>query len=256
MKQYTYYDPTTCGLNFKGLLDDLNKVPEGSLVLLHACAHNPTGVDPKPEQWAELSDLFKKRKLFPFFDMAYQGFASGNLENDASAVRKFVNDGHSIALCQSFAKNMGLYGERVGAFSLVCGDKGEADRCLSQLKILIRPMYSNPPVHGARIAAEILGNPELYKVWLGELDKMSGRLITMRAELKKALAQAGSKKNWNHLTDQIGMFCYTGLNKQQVDEMIKKYSIYLTADGRISVCGLSNKNVAYVAKAIHSVTSK
>jgi aspartate aminotransferase len=256
VKQYRYYDAKTCGLDFKGLLDDLSKVPEKSCILLHACAHNPTGVDPKLEQWKELSALFKKRNLFPFFDMAYQGFASGDLDADAAAVRLFVNDGHSIALCQSFAKNMGLYGERVGAFSLVCANKEEADRTMSQLKILIRPMYSNPPVHGARIAAEILSKAELRAEWLRELKKMSGRLIAMRSELKKALHSAGSKRNWNHLTDQIGMFCYTGLNQQQVQQLIKEHSIYLTNDGRISITGLTSKNVPYVAKAIHAVTSK
>lgn len=144
VKAYRYYDPSTCGFDFKGALEDLSKIPERSIVLLHACAHNPTGVDPRPEQWAEMSAVIKKRNLFPFFDMAYQGFASGDVAKDALAVRAFLKDGHQIALAQSYAKNMGLYGERAGAFSLICADKEEAARTMSQIKILIRPMYSNP----------------------------------------------------------------------------------------------------------------
>lgn len=140
-------------------------MPPKSIILLHACAHNPTGVDPSPDQWAELSDVIKKQNIFPFFDMAYQGFASGDINKDAHAVRLFVNDGHHIALAQSYAKNMGLYGERVGAFSLVTGDKDEAARTMSQLKILIRPMYSNPPINGARIVTQILSDDKLRAQW-------------------------------------------------------------------------------------------
>lgn len=145
--------------------EDIEKMPAGSIILLHACAHNPTGVDPSSEQWNELSHIIKKGEHFAFFDMAYQGFASGMPEKDAYAVRKFVQDGHSIALAQSFAKNMGLYGERVGALSFVCGDAAERARVESQLKIVIRPMYSNPPITGARIASQVLNDPELHADW-------------------------------------------------------------------------------------------
>lgn len=183
---------------------------------MHACAHNPTGVDPKKEQWAELSQLIKKRNLYPFFDMAYQGFASGSVDQDAFAVRLFAKDGHEFCLAQSYAKNMGLYGERVGAFSLICADKDEADRCMSQLKILIRPMYSNPPIHGAHIVREILGNQKLRAQWLQEVKGMADRIINVRTALKSNLEKEGSSRPWNHITDQIGMFCFTGLNQQQV----------------------------------------
>lgn len=184
--------------------------------MLHACAHNPTGVDPRPEQWAELSKLVKKRNLYPFFDMAYQGFASGNVDKDAFAVRLFAKDGHQFCLAQSYAKNMGLYGERVGAFSLVCADKDEADRCMSQIKILIRPMYSNPPIHGAHIVREILGSTDLRGKWLQEVKGMADRIINVRTALKTNLEKEGSSKPWNHITDQIGMFCFTGLTPPQV----------------------------------------
>jgi len=162
--------------------------------LLHACAHNPTGVDPTPEQWQELSALIKKKNLYPFFDMAYQGFASGSVDTDAFAVRLFIKEGHQIALAQSFAKNMGLYGERAGAFSLITSGKEEADRTMSQLKILIRPMYSNPPIHGARLVATILSSPELKKEWLGDVKEMADRIISVRTTLRNNLVSVGACK--------------------------------------------------------------
>lgn len=254
VKTYRYYDPKTCGLDFAGMVEDLSSAPPESVILLHACAHNPTGVDPKPEQWKELSSLFTKKNLFPFFDMAYQGFASGNVDRDASAVRTFLSDGHKIALAQSFAKNMGLYGERVGLFSLTTLDTDEAARILSQLKIIARGMYSNPPIHGARIVAEILSNSQLKDQWLGEVKSMADRIISIRHQLKELLAKEGSIKNWEHITDQIGMFCYTGLNKDMVKTITEEHSIYLTNDGRISMAGVTTKNVGYLAKAMHQVT--
>ncbi|KAL5022782.1 hypothetical protein ScPMuIL_001937 [Solemya velum] len=251
---YTYYDPKTCGFNFKGALDDISKIPEGSVILLHACAHNPTGVDPKPEQWKELSQLIKKRKLFPFFDMAYQGFASGDITKDAFALRQFISDGHEVALAQSFAKNMGLYGERAGAFTLVCSSQEEASRTMSQIKILIRPMYSNPPIHGARLVSKVLNTPELRAEWLTEVKGMADRIITMRQRLVDGLKREGSTHDWQHINDQIGMFCFTGLKKDQVEKLIKDFSIYLTKDGRISVAGIASSNVDYLAHAMHQVS--
>lgn len=180
--------------------------PENAVILLHACAHNPTGVDPTKAQWEQLSDLFQEKKLFPFFDMAYQGFASGDIAADAFAPRHFVARGHQIALCQSFAKNMGLYGERVGAFSLVTADAAERARVDSQLKIVIRPMYSNPPLHGARIASKILGTPELYSQWEGEVKGMAERIISMRDQLYDTLVGLKTPGEWGHIKKQIGMF--------------------------------------------------
>lgn len=176
--------------------------------MLHACAHNPTGVDPTPEQWKEISDILLEKKHFPFFDMAYQGFASGNTSRDAFAVRYFVEQGHQIALSQSFAKNMGLYGERVGAFSLVTADPEEKARVDSQLKIVIRPMYSNPPVHGARVANAILSSPELYSQWEGEVKGMADRIISMRDKLYDSLVSLNTPGEWGHIKSQIGMFRY------------------------------------------------
>lgn len=254
VKSYRYYDPKTCGLDFAAATEDLNKLPEGSIVLLHACAHNPTGVDPKPEQWKELSAIFKAKKLFPFFDMAYQGFASGSIDKDAFAVRLFLEDGHAIALAQSFAKNMGLYGERAGAFTVVCGTQEEAKRVMSQIKIIIRPMYSNPPLHGARLVHTILSRPELKKIWLNDVKKMADRIILMRTKLADNLKTEGSSRNWQHITDQIGMFCFTGLKTDQVERLTKEFSIYLTKDGRISMAGVTSGNVGHLAHAMHQVT--
>lgn len=251
---YRYYDPKTCGFDFNGACEDIKNIPEKSVILLHACAHNPTGVDPKPEQWKELSQLIKSKNLYAFFDMAYQGFASGDVDADAFAVRQFLQDGHLICLAQSYAKNMGLYGERAGAFTVVCQDKEEADRVMSQVKILIRPLYSNPPVHGSRIVTEILSNPELKQIWLGDVKLMADRIILMRKKLQEGLAKEGSVKNWNHITDQIGMFCFTGMTPPQVEKLTKDFSVYLTKDGRISMAGISSNNVDYLAHAMHTVT--
>jgi len=254
IEKYRYYNKDTIGLDFDGMVEDIKAAPEGSIILLHACAHNPTGVDPTQEQWRQISDAVKAGKHFPFFDMAYQGFASGDTDRDAFAVRHFVSEGHNIALCQSFAKNMGLYGERVGAFSLVCDSAEEKARVDSQIKILVRPMYSNPPVHGARIASTILNDPALNKQWLGEVKGMADRIITMRALLKKHLEELGSKHDWSHITAQIGMFAYTGLKPEQMDKLAKEHSVYATKDGRISVAGITTGNVKRLAESIYKVT--
>ncbi|VUZ56384.1 unnamed protein product [Hymenolepis diminuta] len=253
---YRYYDSNTCGLDEAGWLADIGKIPEGSIILLHACAHNPTGVDPTQEQWKKAGQIIKERGLIPFFDMAYQGFASGDPDRDAWALRYFAHElrPKTLLLAQSFAKNMGLYGERCGAFTLICDSKEEAARCLSQIKIIIRPLVSNPPLYGARIANEILNDPQLKEKWMEDVKTMANRIISMRKALKEELAKVGSTRNWDHITNQIGMFCFTGLNPEQVEKMTKNFSIYLTKDGRISVAGVTTKNVGYLAKAMHEVT--
>jgi len=254
VKHYRYYDPKTCGFDFEGAMEDLKALAPGSLVLLHACAHNPTGVDPSADQWNALSEVIKAKGGLAFFDMAYQGFASGDVDKDAHAVRRFLDDGHNIVLSQSFAKNMGLYGERAGAFSVVCQDKDEAARVMSQLKILIRPMYSNPPVNGARIVTEILNDQQLRSEWLSDVKLMADRIISVRSSLQADLAACGSVKNWAHITDQIGMFCFTGMTQDQVARLAAEFSVYLTKDGRISMAGVTSKNVGYLANAMHQVT--
>jgi len=253
---YAYYDPKTCGLNYEGMIRDIKAAPEGSIILLHACAHNPTGVDPNKNQWAGLSDVIKERKHFVLFDSAYQGFASGDADRDAYPIRHFVKQGHLVGVCQSFAKNFGLYGERIGAFSLMADNVNEAQAIESQLKILIRPMYSNPPIYGARIVSTILADSELTTLWKKEVKLMADRIISMRTKLVQGLAENGSKRQWTHITDQIGMFCYTGITPEQVDRLAEEHHIYMTRNGRISMAGVSSKNVTYLAKAMAAVTEK
>lgn len=253
-KAYRYYDPKTRGLDFKGLMEDVESAPGGSFFVLHACAHNPTGVDPTPEQWKEISAAFKRKNHFALFDMAYQGFASGDTERDARAIRIFMEDGHQVACAQSFAKNMGLYGQRIGCLSVVCQDDKEAVSVKSQLQLVARPMYSNPPVHGALLVSTILGDADLKAQWHTEVKMMADRIISMRESLRNSLESAGSKQSWEHITDQIGMFCYSGLSPEQVDRLTRDFHIYLTRNGRISMAGITSKNVDYLAHAIHDVT--
>ncbi|KAF3481307.1 aspartate aminotransferase [Arthroderma uncinatum] len=254
VEKYRYYNKETIGLDFEGLIADMKAAPEKSVFLLHACAHNPTGIDPTQTQWREIAEVMKSKGHFAFFDMAYQGFASGDINKDAYALRYFVEQGMSLLLCQSFAKNMGLYGERVGAFSVACESVEEKKRVDSQIKILVRPLYSNPPVHGARIASTIMNDPELNKQWLGELKSMADRIIEMRALLKDNLEKLGSKHDWSHITSQIGMFAYTGLKPEQMEKLAKEHSVYATKDGRISVAGITSANVKRLAESIYKVT--
>ncbi|KAG2591822.1 hypothetical protein PVAP13_5NG507000 [Panicum virgatum] len=190
-RTYRYYDPATRGLDFNGLVEDLSSAPLGSIVLLHACAHNPTGVDPTVDQWEKIRQLMRSKSLLPFFDSAYQGFASGSLDKDAQPVRMFVADGGELLMAQSYAKNMGLYGERVGALSIVCGSADVAVRVESQLKLVIRPMYSSPPLHGPSVVATILRDSEMFNEWTVELKAMADRIISMRQQLFDALKSRG-----------------------------------------------------------------
>lgn len=254
VSSYDYYDPATKSLAFDACVKSLSEAPEGSVVLLHACAHNPTGVDPTEEQWAEISQVLKARRHLPLFDMAYQGFTSGDPDIDAASVRRFVADGHRIMLAQSFSKNFGLYGHRVGCLSIMTDSEEETAAIDSQLKIIARPMYSNPPISGVRIVDEILGDADLEASWRQEMDGMAKRIISVRHQLKDALINLGSTHNWDHVTNQNGMFCFSGLSKEQVAQLREKYSIYLTANGRISMAGVTSKNYEYLANGIYDVT--
>lgn len=254
VKRYKYLNRASNTLDYEGFLADINAAPDGSVFLLHACAHNPTGVDPSKEQWDGISKAILAKGHHVLMDCAYQGFASGDAEADAFAIRKFLADGHSMLLAQSFAKNFGLYGERVGTLSVVCPDAETAGRVMSQLKLIIRPMYSSPPIHGALIVNEVLGDDALRAQYYTECAGMATRIGEMRTRLRTELEAAGSKHDWSHVTNQIGMFAFTGMTKEMCDEITDKHAIYLTKDGRISIAGLNSGNIATVAKAIHSVT--
>ncbi|KAI3891428.1 hypothetical protein MKX03_020710 [Papaver bracteatum] len=249
--EYRYYDPKTVGLDFDGMIADIKAAPEGTFVLLHGCAHNPTGIDPTPEQWEKIADVIQEKNHIPFFDVAYQGFASGSLDQDASSVRLFAARGMEVFVAQSYSKNLGLYAERVGAINVICSSSDVATRVKSQLKRIARPMYSNPPVHGARIVANVVGDPTLFNEWKVEMEAMAGRIKGVRQKLYDSLsAKDKSGKDWSFILKQIGMFSFTGLNKAQSDNMTDKWHIYMTKDGRISLAGLSLAKCEYLADAI------
>jgi len=249
---YTYWDAANRNLNLDGMLKDLaTKGNKGDIVLLHGCAHNPTGVDPTKEQWGKIADAIKENGLVPFFDCAYQGFASGDLDKDGSAVRLFEERGFEFFLAQSFSKNLGLYCERAGCASVVLSDASKANAVMSQLCAVVRPMYSNPPAHGARIAKTVLSDKTLYSEWNKEMGEMSGRIIEMRKALRDELVNVRKTPgNWDHITSQIGMFSFTGLNEKQVMYMRSKWHIYFLTNGRISMAGVADGNVKYIAEAI------
>lgn len=237
------------------MLEDLTNAPKGSVILLHACAHNPTGVDPTMEEWKVIADKIKEKGHFPLFDSAYQGFASGDLDKDAAAVRFFAERGFELFVAQSFAKNFGLYGERAGALHVVVADAKTADPVHSQLNLFIRSSFSNPPKYGALIVAAVLKDKQLYAQWQESLRVMAGRIINMRELLYEALKKRNTPGDWKHIISQIGMFSYTGLTAKHVQRLIKEFHVYLLSNGRISMAGLSASKVDYLADAIHAVVT-
>ena len=256
---YAYYDKENNDLDFSNLKKSISAAADESIILLHACCHNPTGMDLTTEQWEEVLSIIQQKKLFPLVDMAYQGFASGSPYKDISLIRRLnqlVVEGKisTYALCQSFAKNMGLYGERTGSVSIIAESPSQATAIESQLKKLIRPMYSNPPIHGSRIVETIFSDESLFSEWLMDLDSVVGRLDVVRGKLYQKLDK--TKYKWDHLLKQRGMFIYTGLSAEQVIELREKYSLYATEDGRFSISGVNENNVDYLADAINQVIKK
>ena len=249
---YAYYDAAKRGVNFDGLLADLNAAAAGTIVVLHACCHNPTGYDITPAQWDQVIAVVKAKGLTPFLDMAYQGFGFGIAE-DGAVIAKFVASGLNFFVSTSFSKSFSLYGERVGALSVLCTDKEEASRVLSQLKIVIRTNYSNPPTHGGAVVAAVLGNPELRALWEQELGDMRVRIKDMRQKLVDGLKLAGVKQDMSFITTQIGMFSYSGLSKDQMVRLRTEFGVYGTDTGRMCVAALNSKNIDHVCKSIAAV---
>jgi aspartate aminotransferase len=243
VEKYRYFDRSTRGFNFEGMLEDLNNCEDEQILILHACAHNPTGQDPSMDQWKQILEVCLRKGHLACFDSAYQGFASGNLEQDASSIRLFAEATDRVVVFQSFAKNFGLYGERTGNLNFVCASPEEAGIVNSRLKTFARPMYSNPPIHGARIIEIVLNDEQLTQMWYDDLTLMSNRMTEMRGGLVDNLKQAGSTLDWSHITNQIGMFAFTCLNEAQVMDLRAKDGLYMTADGRISICGLNTGNL-------------
>lgn len=249
---YPYYDAATNGLNLAGMLEGIEALPEGSVVLLHACCHNPTGVDLGLADWARVIDVIQRKNHVPFLDIAYQGFGE-NLQDDALAVRLFAETGMPFLVASSFSKSFSLYGERVGALTLVTSTADETDRVMSQLKRVIRTNYSNPPTHGAKVVAAVLNNPELYAMWEDELAEMRERIRGMRQALAEKLKEAGVTQDVDYIQRQRGMFSYSGLNKDQVKRLADEFAIYAVSSGRICVAALNNGNIDHVANAIATV---
>ena len=248
---YRYYDDTTRGLDFAGMLEDLGKLEPGTVVLLHACCHNPTGVDLTPDQWAQVVELVKERGLLPFVDMAYQGFDQG-IDADATAVRMFAESGvEAFVVASSYSKSFSLYGERVGVLSMIGADRDEAARLRSKIKQTIRANYSSPAAHGGQLVAGVLASGELRALWESELGEMRERIHAMRAGLVQKLAAHGHE--FGFIQRQAGMFSYSGLSKAQVDRLREEFAIYALGTGRICVAALNTQNLGYVADAIAKV---
>ncbi len=249
---YPYYDPLTRGVDFSGMADTISVLPAGSIVVLHACCHNPTGADLSDDQWDAIIDIVKTRKLIPFLDMAYQGFSDG-IESDGRIVRRFSSQYTPVLVSNSFSKSFSLYGERVGAFSIVAGNADEAARTLSQLKRIIRTNYSNPPIYGAKIVATVLSDKKLRQMWENELTGMRVRIHEMRHKLAAELTARKYGEDFSFITRQNGMFSYSGLIPEQVERLKNEFSVYIVSTGRICVAALNSHNLDYVVSAISSV---
>ena len=252
VESYPYYDAATHGVDFAGMLAALNAAPAGTIVVLHACCHNPTGYDITPAQWDQVVAAVKARRLTPFLDMAYQGFGYG-LAEDGAVIGKFVAAGLDFFVSTSFSKSFSLYGERVGGLSVLCASQEEAARVLSQLKTVIRTNYSNPPIHGGTVVAMVLGTPALRAQWEKELGEMRVRIKAMRQKLVDGLQAAGVKEDMSFITQQIGMFSYSGLSKDQMIRLRNEFGVYGTDTGRMCVAALNSKNIDYVCASIAKV---
>jgi aromatic-amino-acid transaminase len=251
VNNYAYYDPATHGVNFEGMLASLKAMPEGAVVVLHACCHNPTGAELNADQWGQVIQVVRENRLIPFLDMAYQGFGDGIAE-DGAVVRRFTDTAGPLLVSNSFSKSFSLYGERVGALSVVASTAEEAARLLSQLKRVVRTNYSNPPTHGGKVVATVLSTPELRQLWEDELAGMRVRIKQMRDELVKKLAEKAPGSDFEFVREQVGMFSYSGLTKDQV-EKLRAESIYAVDTGRICVAALNSKNIDRVVDAIAKV---
>lgn len=252
VKAYPYYDAASRGLNFAGMLETLKALPAGDIILLHACCHNPTGVDLTAEQWTEVINIVTERKLIPFLDIAYQGFGDG-IESDGLTVRRFAEANTPLFVSSSFSKSFSLYGERVGALSILASNSEEAQRVLSQLKRVIRTNYSTPPTHGGQIVASVLNSPELRKLWEQELTGMRDRIKEMRHQLVDKLKARLPQHNFDFVLKQRGMFSYSGLSKESVARLRDEFSVYAVDTGRICVAALNSHNIDHVADSIAKV---
>jgi aspartate/tyrosine/aromatic aminotransferase len=250
--KYAYFDAKTNSLDFAGMKKGLESVAPGDAVLLHACCHNPSGVDPTADEWKEVASVLKSRGAIPVIDFAYQGFGDG-LEEDAVGVRAFAAVFDEMLVCSSFSKNFGLYNERTGALTVKAGSKDALQRVLSQLKVCARVNYSNPPAHGGDIVTTILGDANLNAKWEAELTGMRARIQSMRTAFVSGLKKAGAQQDFSFIEGQKGMFSFSGLTKDQVEALKRDHAIYIVGSGRINVAGMTESNMDALCKAIVSV---
>jgi aspartate/tyrosine/aromatic aminotransferase len=247
-----YFDAKTNSLAWDEFIEGVKQIPAGDVLLIHACCHNPTGIDPTPEQWKKLAEVIAERGILPLVDFAYQGFAEG-LEADAAGLQLLTKTGSELIVCSSFSKNFGLYNERVGALSVVAADKKSADTLQSQVKVAIRSNYSNPPAHGGELVVTVLGDPELEKLWRGEVDAMRDRINGMRTLLVDTLKAKGVPGDFSFITRQRGMFSFSGLTPEHVKALKEKHAIYVVGSGRINVAGITKENVGPLCEAIADI---
>lgn len=252
VKGYRYYNPETHGLDWNNLLADLSQAEAGDVVLLHGCCHNPTGIDPTPEQWDALAKLSAEKSWLPLFDFAYQGFGNG-LDQDAYGLRAFVKNHKELLIASSYSKNFGLYNERVGAFTLVAENADVANKAFTQIKSIIRVLYSNPAAHGANAVARVLGDETLRAEWVAELDEMRDRIKGMRNRMVQLLKEKGAKQDFDFIAKQNGMFSFSGLTPEQVDRLREEFAIYAVRSGRINVAGITDQNIDALCEAIVKV---
>lgn len=252
IRDYRYYDKQTHALDWQGLIEDLNQAQAGDVVLLHGCCHNPTGIDPTPEQWETLAKLTAEKGVLPLFDFAYQGFANG-LEEDAYGLRVFAKYHSELLIASSYSKNFGMYNERVGAFTLVAANAETAHKAFSQVKTIIRTIYSNPASHGGQTVALVLQDPQLKAEWIAELDEMRTRIKNMRQKFVDLLKECGAKQDFDFIVKQNGMFSFSGLTAEQVDRLKDEFAIYAVRSGRINVAGITDDNIRYLCESIVKV---
>ena len=252
IRDYRYYDKTTHGLDWDGLIEDLSQAEAGDVVLLHGCCHNPTGIDPTPEQWETIAKMSAEKGWLPLFDFAYQGFANG-LEEDAYGLRAFTQLNKELLVASSYSKNFGMYNERVGAFTVVAADEATANRAFSQVKSIIRVLYSNPASHGGATIALVLKDPELKAQWIAELDEMRARIKEMRQQFVDLLKECGAEQDFSFIVNQNGMFSFSGLTPEQVDRLKDEFAIYAVRSGRINVAGITADNIRYLCESIVKV---
>ena len=251
-KKYAYRDPATNGLDFDAMYESIKKIPQGDTILLHGCCHNPTGIDPTPEQWGAIGDLLAEQGVLPLVDFAYQGLANG-IEEDRAGLLELTKKVKQMLVCSSFSKNFGLYRERTGALTVIADDANQANTVMSQVKLRIRYNYSNPPSHGGQIAAVILSDQKLKTQWIEEVAAMRSRINEMRHQFVKTLKDKGVTQDFSSIIDQRGMFSFSGLTKDQVDRLREEYSIYIVGSGRINVAGMTPDNMDRLCEAIKSV---